>query len=138
MPFHYESAPPAWHVLSLRDRQYIQDQLDVFNILGPMESVTQKLDEGIVDFFTRRKKTFLLPKKTEQGAYFWKIVHSDLSWQLDDPVRSGLFSMKVPKQSLPSYPPYSNALVVRDPFRCFTREDGKSCCQRISCTTLLI
>ena len=58
---------------------------------------------------------------------------SDLPWQLDEGIRSDFpkFDLKtneieteISRQLLSSYPIFSDAVLVRDSFRCSSRDDG--------------
>ena len=65
---------------------------------------------------------------------FWKVVESDLPWQLSEGISLGqqgpidgddrtLRNAEI--QILSKHRAFKNALIVRNPFRCFHRADGK-------------
>ena len=69
----------------------------------------------------------------ERKCGFRKDVQSDLPWQLDEGIRSDFpyfdlktneIETKISRQLLSRYPIFSDAVLVRDIFRCSLRDDG--------------
>ena len=118
-------------ILSLRERRYLQDQVDVFNILRDIPELNQRLNS--------------VNQHPEHGLYydmvwraghlggsrdFWDFARSDMPWQLTEGIRSDLDEpdmYQIPEfenQMLSQHGVYSKAVLVRDSFRCFSRNDG--------------
>ena len=65
---------------------------------------------------------------------FWNLVQADIPWQLTEGARSSLLDSdlvlnpvlkKADEQILGQHTRYSEAVLVRDLFQCFHREDGR-------------
>ncbi len=138
-PLSYQHAGPdlACEVISLRDRQYLQDQLDVFNILRDFQDLTAILDED-----NRRKgwdssineDIYRTAKQFNIGTDFWQLGTTDIPWQLGEGTRSSLLdtdlgtnavSSTIEEQLLSRHPRYANSVLVRALFQCYHRPDGK-------------
>ena len=130
----------GFEILNFRGRQKLQDQSDVFNILHESPHLSSELDELTFKYhengpFGRNLQWRADTLGIKRG--FWNDVQSDLPWQLDEGIRSNFSKIEVTKgslapeigqQMLSRHPLYSNAVLVRDYFRCFPRDDG---CHRI-------
>ena len=126
-------------VLSLRDRQYLQDQLDVFNLLRNVQGLSGDLDflnpgSGSVNDLIHEIRY----KGAQFGvkASFWDLATTDIPWQLGEGTRSSLLdtdlftnpvAIDIEEQLLSRHPRYQNAVLVRDLFQCFHRADGNEC-----------
>lgn len=141
-PVWYEHAGPdlSCEAVSLRDKQYLQDQLDVFNILGDFDGLTDELDNrpttgnestqlGLAHEINRTARYMGV------GDTFWHLVLTDIPWQLGEGTRSNLLdtdlgvnpvSTIIHNQFLSRHPRYENAVLVRALFQCFYR-DGQKC-----------
>ena len=126
----------GFEILNFRERQYLQDQSDVLNILRNSPHLSAELDRSskVKDaedptWIARMEMADGLEKKYG----FRKDVQSDLPWQLDEGIRSDFpkldlksdaLEAKINEQLLSRYPTYSDAILVRDSFRCSLRDDG--------------
>ena len=68
-----------------------------------------------------------------QRQYEFRKDQSELPWQLDEGIRSafprldlknGALEAKISQQILSRYPIYSDAVLVRDAFRCFSLDNS--------------
>ena len=131
----------ACEVLSLRDRQYLQDQLDVFNILKGIEGLSHDLefsspesDGGeVVSKLIQDIKNGVLHFGVK--ANFWHLATTDIPWQLQEGTRTSLLdtdlltnpvAANIEEQLLSRHGRYENAVLVRDLFQCYHRADGTS------------
>lgn len=67
---------------------------------------------------------------------YWNMVDSDMPWQLSEGLCMGGLGgpaaglkpvvRHIDKQAISSHPFYRKSQLVRDPFRCFHRNDGTS------------
>ena len=138
-PLFYEHAGPglACEVLSLRDKQYLQDQLDVFNILRDFEDLTSDLDlqnTGAAWDSTINQDINRTARRFDIDTDFWQLAMSDIPWQLGEGTRTSLLdtdlgtneiSLTIEDQILSRHPRYANAVLVRALFQCYHRGDGK-------------
>lgn len=124
----------GFEVLNFRGRQYLQDQSDVFNILRESPNLSAELDKltHMYDVYESFRRISGLIVDISRYKY-WDNVQSDLPWLLDGGIRSDFFKIELAKgslapeigqQLLSRHPIYSNAVLVRDYFRCFPRDDG--------------
>ncbi|KAL8635932.1 MAG: hypothetical protein Q9228_006622 [Teloschistes exilis] len=99
-------------VLNIRDRQYLQDQLDIFNLLS-----------------NAAWRAFHMSGRSG----FWDTVHSDLPRQLGEGTQSSFFdsditmnppAARLEEQLLSQHPRYKGTLLVRNPLRLSYRPDG--------------
>ncbi|KAL8683968.1 MAG: hypothetical protein Q9224_006643, partial [Gallowayella concinna] len=115
-------------VLNLRDRQHLQDQIDVFNILKEFTKVTRKLRrQNLQRKSTAGSRSFGVQ---EERFSFWDHARSDLPLLLTE----GNFgisgssilspSLAVEDQMLSRHPNYKGVILVRDLFQSFHRGDG--------------
>ena len=126
----------GFEILNFRERQYLQDQSDVLNILRNSPHLSAELDRSskVKD---AENPTWIARMEMADGPEkkygFRKDVQSDLPWQLDEGIRSDFpkldlknsaLEAKINQQLLSSYPTYSDAVLVRDSFRCSLRDDG--------------
>lgn len=121
----------------MRDRQYLQDQLDVFNILRNFHDLTKVLgeenklypwDSSINEDIERTATQFNI------GTDFWQLGMTDIPWQLGEGTRTSLLdtdlgtnavSVSIEEQLLSRHPRYANSVLVRALFQCYHRVDGK-------------
>ena len=130
--FDYAGPNPACEVLSLRNVQYLQDQLDVFNLL-------QEYPELIDNIYNNDLGRSLSSKvadtknRLEVELNFSKLVLTDIPWQLTEGAKSSLLDSdcftnpvleKVEEQILWRHARYKDAVLVRDLFQSFHRDDG--------------
>ena len=127
----------ACEITSLREKQYLQDQLDVFNILRKFEKLTTELDAEN----RNRGWDSSINKNIERtaaqyriGTDFWQLGTTDIPWQLGEGTRFGLLdtdlgtnavATTVEEQFLSRHPRYADATLVRALFQCYHRTDGK-------------
>ena len=128
---------PRCEILNFRDRRYLQDQIDVFNILRDIPTLRQKLDS--TNWAKDRNDNLLMDiewrvKRDGTTSGFWDLARSDLPGQLTEGA-GGTSSepnmqptAEIDEQMLSRHKIYSDAVLVRDSFRCFLRRDGKCLC----------
>ena len=122
---------------SLREKQYLQDQLDVFNILRGFDSLMDDFDihsksrteeQPTQPKMNRRMKS--MAKMYDLGTSFWHLCLTDIPWQLGEGTRTSLLdadlginpaSTIVQDQFLSRHPSYENAVLVRSLFQCYQR-----------------
>ena len=106
----------------------MQDQLDAFWIIRESNCLGNEFDQ--YDF--QQDPVASLHREFTQELR-WDDVLSDLPWQLGEGIRSSytkmevaqnLLAPRVDQQMLSRHPVYSNAVLVRDHFRCFPHDDG--------------
>ena len=127
----------ACEVITLRDKQYLQDQLDVFNILREDPDLTRLLDQDNrhfpwdSDMHEDIKRT---AKQYDIGTDFWQLGTTDVPWQLGEGTRFSLLdtdlgtnavSLNIEEQQLSRHPRFENAILVRALLQCYHRADGK-------------
>ncbi|KAL8979369.1 MAG: hypothetical protein Q9205_005279 [Flavoplaca limonia] len=115
--------------MSLREKQYLQDQLDVFNILRGFDSL---MDDFDIHSKSRTEEQLAQPKMNRRmksmakmydlGTSFWHLCLTDIPWQLGEGTRTSLLdadlginpaSTIVQDQFLSRHPSYENAVLVR-------------------------
>ncbi|KAL9597541.1 MAG: hypothetical protein Q9179_004228 [Wetmoreana sp. 5 TL-2023] len=123
-------------ILSIKDHQYSQDQLDVFNMLSTFPELTIKLNELNLKNDGRSKLLFELARwahRLDVSSRFWAIVRSDMPWQLGEESYSSRSAVdiqnyppasRIEEQMLSRHPYYRGAVLVRDPLHCLHRDDG--------------
>ncbi|KAL8722754.1 MAG: hypothetical protein Q9225_000815 [Loekoesia sp. 1 TL-2023] len=132
---------PGWvtlhfEVLNFRHRQYIEDQMDVFNILRFIPDLDHKLSgqNWSPGAWNTPISTDVAIRSNEYGAKmnFWDLVRSDLPSQLTEGREDDLNFTTTSQpaildaQMLSQHRAYTGAVLVRDLFRTFRRSDGKS------------
>ena len=141
-PVSYDHAGPdlACEVITLRDRQYLQDQLDVFNILRKIPDLTTDLDRDNRRFpwdSDMHEDIRRTAKQFKIGTDFWQLGTTDIPWQLGEGTRFSLLdtdlgtnavSLTVEEQQLSRHPRYENSVLVRALFQCYHRADGMHSC----------
>ena len=81
-------------MVSLRDKQYLQDQLDVFNILGDFDSLMKDFDIGSVSWSDGSERHGMQEElettamNYDVGITFWHSTLTDLPWQLGEGTRT--------------------------------------------------
>lgn len=138
----YENAGPnlSCEAVSLRSRPYLQDQLDVFNILRDFDDLMDDLDVRSVCMnpastsSTMQQKLNKITAKTDVGTSFWHLTLTDIPWQLGEGTRTSLLdtdlgvnpaSTIAHEQFLSHHPSYEDIVLVRSLFQCYHR-DGKT------------
>ncbi|KAL8994979.1 MAG: hypothetical protein Q9169_005198 [Polycauliona sp. 2 TL-2023] len=120
---------------SLRDKQYLQDQLDVFNILRGHASLMDDLDvrspsrdEPEVNWSMKK-----MAKMYNVGTSFWHLCLTDIPWQLGEGTRTSLLdvdlginpaSTTVQDQFLSRHPSYESAVLRSRQTNKFQRNDS--------------
>lgn len=127
--------------VSLRDKQYLQDQLDVFNILRDFDSLMVDHDirsiSGTRGFARSGMQQELQTTAINHdvGTTFWHLTLTDIPWQLGEGTRTSLLdtdlginpaSTTVQDQFLSRHPSYEDAVLVRSLFQCYHRDGGAS------------
>ncbi|KAL9017489.1 MAG: hypothetical protein Q9185_005202 [Variospora sp. 1 TL-2023] len=123
--------------VSLRDKHYLQDQLDVFNILRDFDSLMDDHDirsitgaHGSAHSGMQRElqRTAI---NHDVGTTFWHLTLTDIPWQLGEGTRTSLLdtdlginpaSTVVQDQFLSRHPSYEDAVLVRSLFQCYHRD----------------
>lgn len=126
----------ACEVLSLRDRQYLQDQSDVFNMLQGIDGLADDLGFSYQDNDMVAK---IIRDIVSKGAHFgvktssWHFGTTDIPWQLGEGTRSSLLdtylltnpvALSIEEQLLSRHLGDQNVLLVRDLIQCYHRADG--------------
>ena len=120
-------------ILSLRERRNLQDQVDVFNILRGIPKLHRLLDAYNWQHAVGHNLYRDIHWRAEnlgRSCGFWDFARSDMPWQLTDGIRSDLDEPdmhQIPEfenQMLSQHGIYSKAVLVRDSFRCFRRNDS--------------
>lgn len=125
---------PHCEVLTFRERQYLQDQVDVFNILRDLPTLRQKLDSA--NWAKDRNDSLLIDIQWRAKHYgttsgFWDLARSDLPGQLTEgaggaPIEPNMQpTPEIDEQILSRHKVYSDAVLVRDSFQCIHRGDGR-------------
>ena len=129
---------PSCEVLGLRDREFLRDQLDVYNILQlpDFEKVTENLTKSLSSTELGSDR---LGELKMAGWYlhgnpsFWDLAKTEITWQLSEGVKSSLLDTdvftnpvaeKVEEQLLGRHPRYEGTVLVRDLFKCFYKGNG--------------
>ncbi|KAL8692000.1 MAG: hypothetical protein Q9218_002892 [Villophora microphyllina] len=122
---------------SLRDAQYLQDQLDVFNILRDFGSLMDDFDirsqtSNAITVRPRLKNSLKwTASNNDVGTSYWHQTITDIPWQLGEGTRTSLLdtdlgvnpaSTVIQEQFLSRHPSYENAILVRSLFQCYHRE----------------
>ena len=132
----YETSSHGFEILNFRGRQYLQDLSDVLNILRKSPHLSAELDR-LSQVKDAENPIWIARMEMADGLErkygFRKDVQSDLPWQLDEDIRSDFpkldlknsaLEAKISQQLLSRYPIYSDAVLVRDSFRCSLRDEG--------------
>ena len=128
---------PRCEILNFRERQYLQDQVDVFNILRDIPTLRQKLDSA--NWAKDRNDSLLIDiewraKNDGTTSGFWDLARSDLPGQLTEgaggpPIEPNMQpAPEIDEQMLSRHKMYSDAVLVRDSLHCFLRRDGRCLC----------
>ncbi|KAL9578923.1 MAG: hypothetical protein Q9203_006919 [Teloschistes exilis] len=122
-------------VLNIRDRQYLQDQLDIFNLLSRFS----QLGHDLTKISWKDYNSNFLGNAAWRAFHmsgrsgFWDTVHSDLPRQLGEGTQSSFFdsditmnppAARLEEQLLSQHPRYQGTLLVRNPLRLSYRPDG--------------
>ena len=129
-------------MLNLRDRQFLQDQIDAFNMLQDLPDIGDALDklnfEGDINETLQRNLAWRASHLSAKNN-FWNSAYGDLPRQLVEDANVGFSYLDsngehlVPSlepQMFSRHPVYRDAVLVRNLFRCFHRGDGST----LSCT----
>ncbi|KAL9045450.1 MAG: hypothetical protein Q9214_001504 [Letrouitia sp. 1 TL-2023] len=134
-------SPSGWpflefEVLNLRGRQFLQDQIDAFNMLQDVPGIGDALDKLNFEGDTNDTlQSILAHRASHLGAKvgFWNSAYGDLPRQLVEDANVGFSYLDsngehhVPSldpQMFSRHPVYRDAVLVRNLFRCFHRGDG--------------
>lgn len=125
-------------VLNFRSQENFQQLRDVYLLLQGLDDLQEPLNETIWD---GEEKTSSLHSDIDWRAdhlgikaNYWNMVASDMPWQLSEGIALGNLvpvdglqpvGRHIDKQSLSAHPFFKNSQIVRNPFRCFHRSDGK-------------
>ncbi|KAL8732440.1 MAG: hypothetical protein Q9181_003960 [Wetmoreana brouardii] len=140
LPDHQQSktmgSAISTEILSIKDHQYLQDQLDVFKMLSTFPELAIKLNELNLKNDSRSKLLFDLARwahRLDVSSRFWAIVRSDMPRQLGEETYSRRSAVdiqnyppasRIEEQMLSRHPYYRGAVLVRDPLHCHHRDDG--------------
>ena len=126
-----------FEVLNLRDRTFLKDQIDAFNLLQRVPEIQSFLDH--LNF--KSDSNLHLRKNLEWRAShmhanmdFWHLTHADFPRQLvedtnigytyDDP-KANIRIADLEEQLFSQHPVYKNAILVRNMCRTWHRGDGE-------------
>ena len=137
-------------VLNLCDRTRFQKTRDVYHFLHDEHQLTRKLNAacwtgfedgptygglGVLDDLRWRTTHLGLAHDWKTLPDFWTACNSDVSWQMSEGlIRSNYGPLdglnptlwQSDKQALHKHRFFGSSQLVRDPFRCFHRDDGRS------------
>lgn len=124
-------------LLNIRERQSLQDKVDVFNILYGMDQLpsfrllAHTLNGWMTDLTPDLRGDMLSNgKHLGKSWILGDLARSNFPWQLTEGIRSDLDDpnmLQIPEfenQILAQHGVYSKAVLVRDMFQCFHRNDG--------------
>lgn len=122
-----------FEVLSFRNRQYLRDQIDVFNILKHFGRLSDRLTAR--QALTSHNSVMMENMQWRSEHFgerldFWNLARADLPSQLtegtygDYEMLDSLQAAEVDEQFLSRHSAYAGAVLVRDVFRSFNRGDG--------------
>lgn len=124
-------------ILSIKPQQYLQDQLDVFNILSSFPGLTSTLDNLNLGENVRSpllNEVLRRDKYLDVRSGFWNMVRTDLPWQLNEGANASIDdtdiltnppALSISAQMLARHPKYKGGVLVKSPLRCLHRTDGK-------------
>lgn len=127
---HLDKPPITTHfkVLSLRDSDIVQDQLDVFNLL---QDVTGPLQQYLQSPWTSSQ---VIGNKSSGVSNFWRIAASDMPGPLAQTSMKGPNSLQrgqiskdflSTKQCIGGHPDYQKLMLTTDNMTCVSRCDGE-------------
>ena len=131
-------------VTSLRDRQYLQDQLDTFNILREDPELSSELDKENEEhdwFSSLNENADDIARQYNIGKDFWQHGTTDIPWQLGEGTRFSLLdtdlgtnavALTVDDRILSRHERYANSVLVRALFQCYYRTDGEHTSEYVS------
>lgn len=111
---------------------------DVYLILKDLDGFKESVDEIIWD--GEEKNSSLHSDMDWRAGHlgveanYWNLAASDMPWQLTEGIAMGSqvpveglqpIGRHVEKQSLSAHPFFKDSQIVRNPFRCFHRSDGR-------------
>ena len=124
-------------VLNLRSKKNFQEMRDVYILLQERKD----LQAGLNASTWKNDKNSSLQSDVEwrighlgTNGDYWNLVASDMPWQLTERISMGFWGpmeglkpigRHIDKQALSSHPFFEESQLVRNPFRCFHRSDGK-------------
>ena len=120
-------------ILSFRNRQYLQDQIDAYNILKDFDSLNERLTAHHIRTLRSETLTADLQWRSDHfgnDVEFWNLARSDLPSQLTEGTYGDYGILDVPQapevdeQFLSRHSAFAGAVLVRDTFRSFNRGDG--------------
>ena len=122
-------------VLNFHYKHYLQDQVDLYNILPTIhvEGLSLNLSDGALYQSMEAKFEDLLdrPNQIETPFSFWELARSNMPTQLGESTDYKLdnsgshLTVAFDKQILSQHPSYTKSVLVRDRFQMFRRDDGK-------------
>lgn len=129
-------------VLNFRNRKQFQKTRDVYHLLHDEQKLTERLNAccwagfevDMLDDLKWRTTHLGLAEDWNTLPDFWTACNSDVSWQMSEGlIRSNYGPLEglcptlwqSDKQALHKHRFFGSAQLVRDPFRCFHREDGR-------------
>ena len=145
---------PDWPYLdfdciNVRNKNHFQEMQEVHTLLSKRADLKEALDNSILDGdINENLRSDMAWRSDHVGTplEFWKVVQSDLPWQLSEGIALGQDGpidgddrklSDAELQMLSKHPRYLNALLVRNPFRCFHRADGKKTAARVKSPEML-
>jgi hypothetical protein len=143
-----------FETLNLRNRQDLQDMLEIKNIITQnkeLEQVTAQLDATALEGLSNNFVQDLDWRSNHLGLdlHYSQLVSRDFPRQLShslprhylsshnlsfSPLTDMHDTHAIDEQVIATFPFYRNAQLVRNPFRCFHRADG-GCCSSLFCIT---
>lgn len=124
-------------VLNFRSQDNFQEMRDVYLFLKNMEGFEKSLDSCIWDGENNASLHSDIDWRSDHlgiDATYWNLVDSDMPWQLTEGMAMGIqapvdglkpIGRHIDRQALSSHPFFKDSQLVRNPFRCFHRADGR-------------
>lgn len=112
---------------------------ETYIFLKDLKDLQEPLDEHVWDG-EDKNSSFRSDVNWREGhlgvrANYWNLAASDMPWQLTEGLAMGSHepveglkpvSRHIDQQSLSAHPFFTKSQIVRNPFRCFHRSDGRS------------
>ena len=92
--YGYTGPDLSCEIMSLRDKQYLQDQLDVFNILRDFDSLMDDFDIRSISWSDgsarhgMQEELETTAMNFDVGTTFWHSTLTDIPWQLGEGTRT--------------------------------------------------
>ena len=123
-------------VLNFRSEDNFQEMRDVYVLLRNVEGLQESLGDSIWNGDRNSSLQSDIQWRADHlgtEVNYWNMVDSDMPWQLSEGLCMGAMGpmsglkpvvRHVDKQAISQHPFYKSSQLVRNPFRCFHRNDG--------------